>query len=281
MPALADLAGSLPRLIWRLCCLGLILASAACTTVAPPAPTLSSITMMQTAIVLTAVAPPPAYQGLIALPAIDAHLVDQPAWDATVHIVFDGSATSVASGTPPPSSGTLDVQIFHDELTSARRVVFQVDGTAFGVSAPRKIEAVRIAGDYYLVNQGNCQRVTDAASQQIADLTPTSLLGGIARLETIGAPQTIAGLKAWEYGFPPDAVSVPIVHLVSGGKLTVVAGSAWLAPAANALVQFSLTVEVNNVTLLNAALPVTGHLRESYVMGSIGQLHNITVPFGC
>jgi len=68
------------------------------------------------------------------------------------------------------------------------------------------------------------------------------------------------------------------VRIVGIASLIAVLG---VAPAANALVQFSLTVEVNNVTLLNAALPVTGHLRESYVMGSIGQLHNITVPFGC
>lgn len=245
-----------------------------------PLPTLSSVGSLQTAVVLTQVAPPPAFQSILALPQIDAHLSDQPAWDATVQITFDGSFAADSAGVT--TTGTIEAQIFHDELNSARRVLFHAEGGAFGATVARDLEAVRIGNDYYLVNQGTCTRVTDTPSRQIADLMPSSLLGGVshARL-TPGSRQELNGLPTWAYTFAPGDVTVPLAHPAANGTVTIAAGSLWIAPSVNAAARFTLTVNVQNVTLLNAAQAVTGQLRESYTLNTVGTLHNISIPFGC
>ncbi|MHB8624687.1 MAG: hypothetical protein ACYDBJ_06425 [Aggregatilineales bacterium] len=258
----------------------LFFALSACTP--PPAlPTASSISMQQTAVVLTQNAPPPGFQGTISFPQIDAHLSDQPAWDATVQMAFDGVRADDPPGNQRPATGTLNVQLFHDELTSARRVLFNAEGAAFGLTDARQLEAVRLGNDYYLVTQGVCGKVTDASSRQVADLSAGGLLGGVGHATPTGARQEMNGLPSWEYIFKSDSVSVPLAHLQPNGSVTVAAGSLWVAPSANAVVRFTLTVNVQNVTLLNATQPVTGQLRETYTLGTVGQLHNISIPFGC
>ena len=256
-----------------------VLLSAACTGNAP-LPTLSSVAGLQTAAVLTQAAPPPDYQGAVSFPLIDANLSDQPAWDATVQITFDG--TFAAQSSADVATGTIEAQIFHDELNSARRVVFHAEGAAFGVTTPRDLEAVRLGNDYYLVTQGSCGKVTDTPSRQIADLTPSSLLGGVAHATfTAGSQQELNGLPTWSYTFASKDVTVPLVHPAANGTVTIAAGSLWIAPAAKAAARFTLTVNLQNATLLNAAQAVTGQLRESYTLNTVGVLHNISVPFGC
>ena len=256
-----------------------VLLTTACTG-NTPLPTLSSVAGLQTAVVLTQAAPPPDFQGSVALPLIDAHLSDQPAWDATIQVTFDGTFAAQTSG--DAATGTLEAQIFHDEITSARRVVFHAEGAAFGVTTPRDLEAVRLGNDYYLVTQGNCSKVSDTPSRQIADLTPSSLLGGVAHATfTPGSRQELNGRATWSYTFAPKDVSVPLAHSAANGTVTIAAGSLWIAPSANAAARFTLTVNVQNVTLLNAAQAVTGQLRESYTLNTVGTLHNISVPFGC
>ncbi len=258
----------------------LIFALSACTP--PPAlPTVSSISMQQTAVVLTQNAPPTAFQGTISFPQIDAHLSDQPAWDATVQITFDGVRADDPLSNQRAATGTLNIQLFHDELTSARRVLFDAEGAAFGLTDARQLEAVRLGNDYYLVTQGVCGKVTDTPSRQIADLTAGGLLGGIAQATPTGARQEMNGLPSWEYIFKSDSVSVPLAHVQPNGSVTIAAGSLWVAPSVNAVTRLTLTVNVQNVTLLNATQLVTGQLRETYTLGTVGQLHNISIPFGC
>jgi hypothetical protein len=237
--------------------------------------------MQQTAEVLTENAPPPAFQGTVSFSPIDAHLSDQPAWDATIQITFDGVRADDPANNQRPATGTLNAQLFHDELTSARRVLFNAEGSAFGLTDARQLEAVRLGNDYYLVTQDVCGKVTDTANRQIADLSAGGLLGGISQATLTGARQELNGLASWEYRFLTTDVSVPLVHVQSNGSVTVAAGSLWVAPSVNAATRFTLTVNVQNVTLLNAAQPVTGQLRETYTLGSVGQLHNISIPFGC
>jgi len=258
----------------------LFLGLSGCTS-PPVLPTISSISMQQTAAVLTENAPPPTFQGTISFLPIDAHLSDQPAWDATLEIVFDGTRADDPPSSQRTATGTLNVQLFHDELTSARRVLFNADGAAFGLSDARELEAVRLGNDYYLVTQGVCGTVTDTASRQIADLSAGGLLGGIAQAAPTGARQELNGLPSWEYRFLTSNVTVPLVHVQANGSVTVAAGSLWVAPSVNAVTRFTLTVNVQNVTLLNASLPVTGQLRETYTLGTVGQMHNISIPFGC
>lgn len=237
--------------------------------------------MQQTASVLTENAPPPAFQGTLSFSPIDAHLSDQPAWDATVQITFDGVRADDPPNNQRPATGTLNVQLFHDELTSARRVLFNADGIAFGLTNPRQLEAVRLGNDYYLVAQGVCGKVTDAATRAIADLSAGGLLGGIAQATLTGARQELNSLPSWEYRFLTTDVNVPLARVQANGSVTVAAGSLWVAPSVNAVTRFTLTVNVQNVTLLQTAQPVTGQLREMYTLGTVGQLHNISIPFGC
>jgi hypothetical protein len=262
----------------RLAILALLLA-AACTGNAP-LPTLSSVEGQQTAVVLTQASPPIGFQGAVAFPLIDAHLSDKPAWDATIQITFDGTFAAQASG--DAATGTLEAQIFHDELNSARRVLFHAEGSAFGVSTARDLEAVRLGNDYYLVTQGTCGKVSDTPSRQIADLTPSSLLGGVAHaVLTPGSRQELNGMPTWAYTFTPGDVTVPLAHPAANGTVTVAAGSLWIAPSVNAAARFTLTINVKNVTLLNASQAVTGQLRETYTLNTVGTLHNISIPNGC
>ncbi len=253
----------------------------ACNAAPPPLPTLASVAMEQTSAAQTQAAPPTAFQGTVSFPAIDAHLSDQPAWDATVSVTFDGVYANASANKPLAVSGSIEAQIIHDELLSAQRVLFNAQGAAFGLTQPRQVEAVRLGNDYYLVAQGTCGKVTDTPSRQIADLSAASLLGGVQSAKLTGQQQEFNALPAWEYAFTLDSVSVPLAHPVTGGSVTIAAGSLWIAPSINAVVRFSLTVNVQNVTLLDAAEPVTGQLRETYTLGSTGQTHNISIPYGC
>ncbi len=264
-----------------LCGLFLILL-VACDLTPPPPPTVSSLSMAQTAVIITQNAAPAGFDR-VAFPVIDANLTNQPAWYASVAITFDGLFVDGGA----KAMGTLDAQIYRNELTTARRVLFKASGTAFGVvgtsatTNERGIEAVRLSNDYYQVMQNVCSKTDDVANRQIADLSPGVLLGGVTTAHSIGSRDTLNKFDAWEYGFAPDSVTVPIVHPAANGTLTVAAGDLWVAPSVNAVVKFTLTVNVQNVTLLSGDRLVSGQLRETYMLNEAGTLYNISIPFGC
>ncbi len=191
-------------------------------------------------------------------------------------VTFDG----VFTASQDKATGELDAQIFSDELTSGRRVLFNVTGTAFGVTDTRAVEAVRLSNDYYQVIQKNCTHPTDAANQKIADLTAGSLLGGVTHAAPTGQRDTFGKLPVWEYSFLPNAITAPLVHIGSG-SLIVASGDSRVAPSVNAVSRFTFPINVQNVNLFQGDQNVTGQLREVYNLQEVGTLYNIAIPFGC
>jgi hypothetical protein len=250
----------------------------ACVPTSSALPTVSSVEMVQTAIVLTQNAPPPGFNS-VAYPTLDARLVRQPSWHADVSVSFDG----IDATTKQPLTAKLDAQIFSNELASTRRVLFTASGSALGVTEERSAEAVRLGNDYYWVLQNPtvCAAVTDPARRRIADLTAASLLGGIKNATATGQRDTINNLPVWEYTFASDDISLPLVHFDQVGTSTIAAGSLWIAPSVDAVARLTLTVNVENVRLLEGQQPVTGQLRITYELKDVGTPLNISVPFGC
>jgi hypothetical protein len=243
-------------------------------------PTQSSIEMAQTAVVLTEAAPPPGFQESIAYPTLDAKLTRLPSWHGSVNITFDGVDSTLKEKT----TAKLDAQIYRNELASTRRVVFSAEGAAFGVTDARLVEAVRIVNDYYWVLQNPqvCAVVNnDAARKRIADLTASAFIAGVGRGVPTGQRAKINGLDAWEYAFAPGDVVLNIIETDKIGKYTIAAGNLWVAPSVDAIVRLTLTVNVEDVRLLDADLPVIGQLRIIYELKAVGEQYNITVPFGC
>lgn len=243
-------------------------------------PTQSSIEMAQTAIVLTEAAPPPGFQESVAYPTLDAKLIRLPSWRSVLTLMFDG----VDSTLKEKSTAKLEAQIYRNELASTRRVVFSAEGKAFGVAEARTVEAVRIVNDYYWVLQNPqvCASVNnDAARKRIADLNASAFVAGINRAVPTGQKAKINGLDAWEYAFAPGDVALSIIQTDKIGKFTIAAGNLWVAPSVDAIVKLTLTVNVEDVRLLDADLPVIGQLRIVYELKAVGEQYNISVPFGC
>jgi len=257
-----------------------VLLLAACVPLQGALPTLSSVPMEQTAIVLTQAAPPPGFQGAVAYPVLDAKLKKLPAWRGSLLLTFDGVDATLKQ----PTAARITVDIFSDELRSARRVLFSASGPAFGVTQEREIEAVRLANDYYwaLKVPAACAIVTDdSARKRVADLTAGAFVGGVKRAVPTGARDQINGQAAWEYAFAPDDLDLTLIHTDNVGKFSIAAGSLWVAPALDAVVRYTLTINVTDVRLLEGDLPVIGQLRIVYDLKEVGAAYNISVPFGC
>ncbi len=265
------------RKLMLLLCLLLL---AGCSGEGAALPTQSSIEMAQTAVVLTEAAPPPGFQVSIAYPTLDAKLVRLPSWHSVLTLTFDG----VDSTLKEKSTAKLEAQIYRNELASTRRVVFSAEGQAFGVTDPRTIEAVRVVNDYYWVVQNPpvCATVNnDAARKRIADLSASTFIAGVNRAVPTGQRAKINGLDAWEYAFAPSDIVLNIIQTDKVGKFTIAAGNLWVAPSVDAIVRLTLTVNVEDVRLLDADLPVIGQLRIVYELKAVGDQYNISIPFGC
>jgi hypothetical protein len=259
----------------------LLLILTACTPGGNALPTVSSIEMAGTAVALTQQAPPQGFQTTISYPLLDAKLVRLPSWYARLLLSFEGVDAVIGQ----PATARLEAQIYRNELSNTRRVLFSANGIAFGVAAgeTRNIEAVRIANDYYfaLKTPPACAAVTDAARRQIADLTAGSLIGGIQSATATGNRQPINGQLAYEYTFLPESLNLTVIQTDNVGKFTIAAGSLWVAPSLDAVMRYTLTVNVQDVRLLNAEQPVTGQLRIEYELKEVGSPYNLAVPFGC
>ena len=259
-------------------CLCLCLLVAGCDLVPPPAlPTVSSITMQQTAIVLTQNAPPPGFEQSVQFAKIDANLDNLTSWHYTVSLTFDGTFTD----TGDKATGEIDAEVFSNVPPGERRVLLKASGTAFDLKEDRNVEGVRIRNDYYLVDQNKvCTKITQPGPGQVADLTASGLIGGVQKATPAGQRKTDRKVDVWEYTFSPDSVVPPVMQVAQGGKVTVAAGDLWVAPSAGAVWQYSITLNVANV-LLQGKRPLTGLVHAAYQLVETGTTYNISIPFGC
>ena len=241
-------------------------------------PTVASMEMVQTAVVLTQNAPPPGFSQ-VAFPQIDANLVKHPAWHSTIQLTFDG----YLADTSEKAQGSLFADVYSDELTGNRRVLLKASGTAFGMDSIRDVEGVRLGTDYYLVDANKaCTKIANpAAEKQVADLAATPLIGGVRKAQTAGHHKNDHNVDVWEYTFAPDSVVVPgIAQPGTNGSLDVVAGDLWIAPALNAVWEYTVTFDATNV-IVQGTHPLTGKLRADYQLVEADKQYNIAIPFGC
>lgn len=247
-------------------------------------PTLASYDTLPTAMFLTQNAPPTDF-GDMKIDPIDLNLSDHQGWVYTITGQFDGTFDD----TGQPAQGTLDIQVQSNQIGAARRVVFTAEGLAFLVDeAILKLEGVRFSNDYYLVDvNGVC--TSDLGGKlggaEIADLSAGQVIGGVQRAQPTGHRMDIGGLPAWQYGFTPDAVRLPAVHLGVDSTVSLQA-DLWIAPQANAVLRYEVKAQVARVHLLWADLSAptvsgTLYLRYELSIPDLDVLPNISVPHGC
>ena len=256
----------------------LVLAGCEFNLTPPPAPTVANVPMAQTALFLTQNAPPPGFEQSVQFPEIDDGLSNLPSWHYTVELDFAG----VFTGTTDPATGTIQAEVFSNELTGDRRVLLKASGDAFGLSADRNVEAVRIRNDYYLVDANKvCTKINDPGnSRQVADLAAGKLIGGVKMGLPMGQRKTDNKVDVWEYSFSPDDVIPPTLQVGTGGQINVIAGDLWVAPSAKGVWQYTVTFDADNI-LLQGPRALTGKVQANYQLIDTGIQYNIAIPYGC
>ncbi|MDX2162236.1 MAG: hypothetical protein SF162_12995 [bacterium] len=244
-------------------------------------PTLADIAAMSTALPLTQNAPPAPYNNPVtAFDRVDNRLNELAGWRYVVTFEFDG----VFARTPREVDATARAEVWFNQLGSARRVVLATGGTLFGEDGGVQVEAVRLGRDAFLVQENGCTpnlNGTGGDAQAAADLGAGVLIGGVSRAVPAGRRATINGVEAYAFAFEPDALNLPSIQVGDGGTRTITGYDLWIAPAANAVIRFYVNLDVENATLLDSPLPVSGQAVVRYDLYDVGNAFNISVPFGC
>jgi hypothetical protein len=248
-------------------------------------PTIASLDTLPTALFLTENAPPPGF-GVVNFDPIDFHLSEHQGWTYQVTGSFEGTFDDSGQ----PAQGQFDVQVQSNEPGQQRRVVLQVQGSAFLQDAALlRLEGVRWSNDYYLVDvNGRC--TVDQGGQMggsaIGDLSAGQLIGGVKQAVPTGHRMDIAGIPAWQYTFAREDMRVPAIH--QGPNSTVaLEADLWIAPQINAVLTYEVKATVQKVHILwvdqATASPVSGtlSLRYELTVSQLDVLPNISVPHGC
>ena len=90
----------------------------------------------------------------------------------------------------------------------------------------------------------------------------------------------INGQEVWEYRVEPDSLNLPSIRLDENGTLKAT-GELWVAPEYNVVIRFYVNLDVENAFIFDRQLPVSGQVLLRYDLFDIGDVPNITVPFGC
>lgn len=261
------------RLIALIC---LLLLLAGCRRQADPLPTLASVEGAATAVVLTENAPPAGYDA-VAFPQIDDNLTALPGWHYTAIVQFDG----VVARTTREISTRTQADVYYNQVASARRVVAEVRNDLQNQPEPIQYEAVQLGPDAFLVREGVCLSNAGDDAQTAANLSAGSLIGGVRQANTAAQKGVINSEAVWRYAFEADDLLLPSVTFNESSRLLEMRGELWVAPEHNAVIRYHLNLEVENVVLFGASLPVTGTLIMRYDLYDVGTAANLSVPFGC
>ncbi len=266
---------SLRRL--RVVTLGLLAcALAACSGLGQtPPPPPYDINSLATAIKLTENAPPAGYE-TAAYPVVDAGLDALDGYRYVLEVRFEG----VRDSNLEPVAGMIRAEVWWDGIAPARRVLLEASGEAFA-STLRDLEAVRIADDYYLVNEdGRCLLNADDAARSLALLTAGGLVGGVAEAPYGGVQAVLNGEQSYRYDVRADAIDVPAIQRGEDSVVNV-SGELWIAPRYDLATRYYANIEVSRVTLLEGDQTVSGYIYVRYDLFDIGKVPNISIPFGC
>jgi hypothetical protein len=239
---------------------------------------LADLNLAATAQVMTQNAPPPRFANGVSVPRLDSGLDDVAHYRARIALDFDG----VFADTPRPARGHVDADVSYTELGTLRRVVIRTDGELLATGEASQLEAVRIGGETYLVQDNLCRVTTGTDAASVSDLGAGALIGGVREAVPTGEKQVINGEEVWRYAFLQDALDInAAVQARDGGRITYTGGELWFAPAHEAVIRFYLTLDVENVTVFGSQLPVSGQVIIRYDVSEVGVDPNISVPNGC
>ena len=266
----------------------IIMAIAGCTSSHSDSgvvPTVASLDTLPTALFLTENAPLPGFS-VVNFDPIDLHLSEHQGWTYQVTGSFEGTFDDSGQ----PAQGQFDIQVQSNEPGQQRRVVLEVEGSAFLQDAALlRLEGVRWSNDYYLVDvNGRC--TVDQGGQMggsaIGDLSAGQLIGGVTQAVPTGHRMDIEGIPAWQYTFAREDMRVPAIHQGPNSTVTLEA-DLWIAPQENAVLTYEVKATVQKVHILwvdqATASTVSGTLSLRYELNvsQLDVLPNISVPHGC
>lgn len=246
----------------------------------PPDDTLPTIAVpgeAATRAIQTQNAPPEGYT-TISLPRIDDNLTRLPGWRYDMSLSFEG----VFARTTRDVQARTEASVWYNQVASARRVIATVNNGLEEDFTPTQYEAVRLGPDAFLVRDGSCLANAADDAQVAADLSAATLLGGVQQATVTIDKQIINGEQVWRYDFSPDDLILPNVGLNGeSARINSMRGELWFAPQHDAVIRYYLTLDVENVSVFQSTLPVTGQAIFRYDLFDIGTVPNLNVPYGC
>lgn len=238
----------------------------------PPAHTVESLA---TSMALTENAPPPGFESVEVL-LVDDGLADLPGYHYVVDVRFEGVFDADLQST----SAHIRASVWWDSVAPARRVVLDVEGEVFSAE-PQHFEAVRIGEDYYLLDEnGRCLINADEVAQAVANFDAGSLIGGIGTTPYSGTQAVLNSVQAYRYDVSADNSQLPLVHQGENSALTV-NGELWLTPDLAVVTRYYANAEMSAVRLFQGEALVSGQLFVRYDAVDLGDVPNISIPFGC
>lgn len=239
----------------------------------PPPP--HSVESLGTAIALTENAPPPGFEAM-ALPLIDAGLSELPGYRYMLEMRFEG----VLEDSQEAANGHIRAEAWWDGIAPARRVVLDAGGGVFSAEE-RGLEAVRLIDDYYLVDEeGQCLSNVDQTARVVANLEAGALIGGITETPYSGVQAVLNGFQAYRYNVNTENAILPLIVREDDSTVEV-NGEIWVASQSEAVVRYYANVDVASVRLFEDGPLVSGQMFIRYDAFDLGEVPNISIPFGC
>lgn len=265
------------RLRFKLALLVLLLGLTACRQreIVIMLPTETTLEQAATAAVLTREAPPAGFER-VRFPIIDANLTQLDSYRAQFSFAFNGTFAR----TPRLASTETRGETTANVLQQARRTVSSISTTIQPDVRPLQLDAVLLGEDPFLVRDGTC--VTNREEALLAtNLIAGAVLGGVREAQALPRRAVVNGEPVWEYSFTLDDLILPNVTLGDNSRIVGMTGELWVSPARNVVVRYYLNLNVENVTLFDEPLPVTGAIILRYDLFLHEDPPNISIPFGC
>lgn len=263
-----------------LCAAALVLSLVAGCISEAAVPTATTLDMAITAAFLTDNAPPAGFGAAVDFAPVDKNLESLPHWHYSVSLSFAGTFDDGGEA----MDGQITADVYSNELVGERRVILRASGDVFAQDAQRNVEGVRLGNAFYFVDQnGVCSDVTSSANPRVAELTAGSLVGGVRHGSPTTTHRMVDDVKVWQYVFLPGDVDPPVLSLSEGGSARIASGELWIAPALNAVKEYSITLEVSGavIPVFQDQRPASGTLQASYRLVETMEPYNIAIPFGC
>jgi hypothetical protein len=238
-------------------------------------PTETTLELAATAAVLTREAPPPGFD-VVRFPLIDANLTQLDSYRAQFSFAFNGTFAR----TPRLASTETHGETTANVLQRARRTVSTIRTTLRPNVQPLQLDAVLLGDDPFLVRDGVCVQNREEALLA-TNLIAGTVLGGVREARALPRRAIVNGEQVWEYSFTLDDLNLPNVSFGDNSRVIGLSGELWVSPARGVVVRYYLNLNVENVTLFDEPLPVTGALILRYDLFLHEDPPNISIPFGC